>query len=151
MKISIFTKQAKSDFESLINRIIPAVHSFDPDIGTLTAKQCVFRIYRDVRFSKDKSPYKTNMGAFISKGGRKGGYAGYYLHIDPEVSFIAGGSYMPLPDNLKKIRQEILYSVQELRKYWINHLLKKHLAKSKEINLSGHQKIFQRTFRIWIY
>ena len=106
---------AKSDFESLINRLIPAIHNFDPDIGTLSAKQCVFRIYRDVRFSKDKSPYKTNMGGFIARGGRKGGFAGYYLHIDPEQSFIAGGMHMPPPDALKKVRQEILYNIDEFK------------------------------------
>ena len=99
--------KAKSDFEDLINRIIPAIHHFDPDIGSISAKQCVFRIFRDVRFSKDKSPYKTNMGGFIARGGRKGGFAGYYLHLDPEQSFIAGGMHMPFPEELKKVRQEI--------------------------------------------
>ena len=106
---------AKSDFESLINRLIPAIYNFDPDIGTLSAKQCVFRIYRDVRFSKDKSPYKTNMGGFIARGGRKGGFAGYYLHIDPQQSFIAGGMHMPPPNILKKVRQEILYNIDEFK------------------------------------
>lgn len=107
--------EAKSEFESLINRLIPAIHDFDPEIGTISAKQCVFRIFRDVRFSKDKSPYKTNMGGFIARGGRKGGYAGYYLHIDPEQSFIAGGMHMPQPDILKKARQEILYNIDDFK------------------------------------
>lgn len=107
--------EAKTNFESLINRLISAIHHFDPEIGSIAAKQCVFRIFRDVRFSKDKSPYKTNMGGFIAKGGRKGGYAGYYLHIDPEQSFIAGGMHMPQPDLLKKARQEILYNVDEFK------------------------------------
>ena len=107
--------EAKNTFEAFINRLIPEIHKFDPGIGTITAKECVFRIYRDVRFAKDKSPYKTNMGGFISRGGRKGGYAGYYLHIDPEQSFIAGGNHMPAPDMLKKIRQEILYNVDEFK------------------------------------
>jgi uncharacterized protein (TIGR02453 family) len=106
---------AKSNFENLINRLIPAIYQFDPEIGSISAKQCVFRIFRDVRFSKDKSPYKTNMGGFIARGGRKGGYAGYYIHIDPEQSFIAGGLHMPQPDILKKARQEILYNIDEFK------------------------------------
>ncbi len=106
---------AKSDFEDLINRLIPATNHFDPEIGTISAKQCVFRIFRDVRFSNDKSPYKTNMGGFIARGGRKGGFAGYYLHIDPEQSFIAGGLHMPAPEELKKARQEILYNIDDFK------------------------------------
>jgi len=107
--------EAKNTFEAFINRLIPEIHKFDPEIGSLTARDCVFRIYRDVRFAKDKSPYKTNMGGFISQGGRKGGYAGYYLHIDQEQSFIAGGNHMPAPDRLKKIRQEIMYNIDEFK------------------------------------
>ena len=106
---------AKSDFEEFINKLIAGVHKFDPEIGTLSAKDCVFRIFRDVRFSKDKSPYKTNMGGFIAKGGRKGGLAGYYLHIDKNQSFIAGGMHMPAADVLKKVRQEIMYNVEEFK------------------------------------
>jgi len=106
---------AKTDFEIFVNKLIPQIHNFDPTIGSITAKECVFRIFRDVRFSKDKSPYKTNMGGFIGKGGRKGGSAGYYLHLDMNQSFIAGGMYMPPSDKLKKVRQEIMYNVDEFK------------------------------------
>ncbi len=108
-------QNAKSEFEIFVNKLIPQIHSFDPGIGSITAKECVFRIFRDVRFSKDKSPYKTNMGGFIAKGGRKGGSAGYYLHIDMKQSFIAGGMYMPPADKLKKVRQEIMYNIDEFK------------------------------------
>ncbi|MCD4697872.1 MAG: DUF2461 domain-containing protein [Bacteroidales bacterium] len=107
--------QAKSEFESFINVLIAGIVKFDPSIGTMNAKECVFRIYRDVRFSKDKSPYKSNMGGFISRGGRKGGFAGYYFHLDPEQSFIAGGMYMPPSVILKKVRQEIMYNIEEFK------------------------------------
>jgi uncharacterized protein (TIGR02453 family) len=107
--------EAKSEFETMVNQLIAKVHKFDPEIGTLAAKDCVFRIYRDVRFSKDKSPYKTNMGGFIAKGGRKGMSAGYYLHIDTNQAFIAGGMYMPPADLLKKIRMEIMYNIDEFK------------------------------------
>lgn len=86
--------------EVLINEI----RKFDRDIPALDPKDCVFRIFRDVRFSNDKRPYKTNFGAFISKGGRKGLYSGYYFHVDPEGSFAGGGVYMPAAEPLKAIR-----------------------------------------------
>jgi len=108
-------QEAKLEFEALVNSLINGVAKFDPSVAGLEPKNCVFRIYRDVRFSKDKSPYKTNMGGFIAKGGRKGGFAGYYIHIDPEESFIAGGNHMPTPEKLKKIRQEVMYNIDEFK------------------------------------
>lgn len=107
--------QAKKQFELMVQNIINGIAQFDPEIAGAKAKDCVFRIYRDVRFSKDKSPYKTNMGGYIAKGGRKGVYAGYYLHLDPNQSFLAGGMYMPPSDVLKKLRQEIMYNVDDFK------------------------------------
>lgn len=106
---------AKAEFEQLLNDVIPAIRNFDPEIGMLNAKDCIFRIFRDVRFSKNKAPYKTNMGGFISKGGRKGVYAGYYIHIEPGKSFLGGGIYMPQSDALKMIRQEIMYQIKDFK------------------------------------
>ena len=76
------------------------------EIGKLDAKKSLFRIYRDTRFSKDKTPYKTNIGASLGmgKGSQK---AGYYLHIEPGKSFLGGGIYMPESSALKAIRKEI--------------------------------------------
>jgi len=106
---------AKREMENLLNKVIPLISSIDPSVNSLTAKECIFRIFRDVRFSKDKSPYKTNFGGFIVKGGRKGINAGYYIHIEPGASFIGGGMYMPQSDILKKLRQEILYNTEEFK------------------------------------
>ena len=109
--------QAKKDFEDLTTEIIDEISAFDPQIEGLTAKECVFRLNRDIRFSKNKSPYKLNFGASITRGGRKSHWAGYYLQIQPNgESFMAGGSYMPVGENLAKIRQEIDYNADELRK-----------------------------------
>ena len=107
---------AKSDFLLTVEQLLEAISKFDPSISHLTAKECVFRINRDVRFSKDKSPYKTNFGASISKGGKKIGDAGYYFHADPGKSFVGGGIYMPMPPDLAKIRQEIDYNFDEWEK-----------------------------------
>jgi len=108
--------EAKLAFETIVNDVITGISHFDKDIGLLSPKDCVFRIYRDVRFSKNKDPYKTNMGAAFCKGGRKSRYAGYYLHIEPGNSFVGGGKWQPEPDVLKSIRYEIYQSPKEFKK-----------------------------------
>src|SRR5215208_1456588 len=96
---------AKNDFENFIQAVLDKQSKNDSDLKELTAKKCMFRINRDVRFSKDKSPYKTNFGASMDKGGKKSGFAGYYFHLEPGKSFLGGGLWMPQPDALKKVRQ----------------------------------------------
>jgi len=106
---------AKTEFEGFVQSLIESYGKHDPTIGHLLPKECIFRINRDVRFSKDKSPYKTNFGAFINSGGKKSPLAGYYLHIEPGGSFVGGGLYMPMPDMLAKVRQEIDYNLPEFK------------------------------------
>lgn len=107
---------AKNEMEILVNDLIQRIALFDPTIADLEAKKCVFRIYRDVRFSKNKAPYKTNMGGFMVPGGKNSGHAGYYLHLEPGTCFIAGGIYMPESAILKKVREEILYNIKSFNK-----------------------------------
>jgi uncharacterized protein (TIGR02453 family) len=109
-------KEAKSEFEFLVDELIKRISTFDPEIVNLKPKDCIFRINRDIRFSKDKSPYKTNFGAAIAPGGKKAQAAMYYCHIQPGNCFLAGGVYMPPADLLSKIRQEIDYNPEELKK-----------------------------------
>ena len=93
------------------------MHIIDPGIDeTLDAKKCVMRIYRDIRFRKDKTPYKDNFGISIPTKGLKLGRAEYYLQISPGNSFIAGGYWMPEAEHLKAIRQEIDYNANDLKK-----------------------------------
>lgn len=100
----------------LTELLIHEVGKFDPEIGTQDPKNCVFRIFRDVRFSNDKTPYKTNMGSFIARGGRKSVNAGYYLHIEPGASFVGGGSYAAPAEALKAIRTEIFDNSEDFKK-----------------------------------
>ncbi len=109
-------EDAKSEFEGFVSSLIEAYGKHDPTIAHLTAKECIFRINRDVRFSKDKSPYKTNFGASISAGGKKSPFAGYYVHIEPGAAFVGGGMWMPMPEHLSKLRQEIDYNYDEFLK-----------------------------------
>lgn len=109
-------EEAKSEFETFVNALIPEIARFDPTIKFVEARECIFRIFRDVRFARNKDPYKTNFGAWITKGGRKSPGPGYYFHVEPGEVFIAGGIHMPDPALLKKIRQEIYYNIAEFKK-----------------------------------
>lgn len=108
--------QAKENFELFVEKFLVELSKFNPSLAGLNPRKLPFRIYRDVRFSKDKSPYKTNMGAGFSPNGKLVQEPGYYLHIEPGRSFLAGGIYMPDPSNLSKIRQEIDYNGEKLEK-----------------------------------
>ena len=121
-------EQAKEDFLLLTEKIIGGIAVFDPPIAHLKAKECTFRINRDVRFSKDKSPYKNNIAGYFNRKGKKGNGAGYYLHIEPGQSFAAGGLWMPEPADLAKIRQEIDYSFDDWKKITGNASFKKILS-----------------------
>jgi uncharacterized protein (TIGR02453 family) len=108
---------AKEDFALLIDTVIAQFGKKDKNLASLKAKECVYRINRNVRFSKNKAPYKNNMAASLISGGKKSNLAGYYLHIQPGgESFVGGGRYMVEPGQLKKIRQEIDYSWDDFKK-----------------------------------
>ena len=109
-------ENARKEFEGFVDSLIPQLQKIDPQIGTISAKQAIFRIYRDIRFSKDKTPYKTWFGAFFAPGGRKSEKAGYYLHIAADDSLIGGGCHSPTGESLKKIRSEIYYNAAEFKK-----------------------------------
>ncbi len=110
---------AKAEFESFIDALIDRISEFDGSIAHHRAKDCVFRIYRDVRFSRDKSPYKTHFGAHITSAAKRSeihSRAGYYIHLEPGASMLAGGAYLPKGPWLKAIRQEIEYNADEFKK-----------------------------------
>lgn len=117
---------AKENFTELVNEILSQAGKFDQDIAVLTYKDCIFRINRDVRFSKNKDPYKTNMAAYFVKGGKKSWLAGYYFHCEPGgKSFIGGGLYGGEPDQIKKVRQEIDYNWEDFKAILNNKTFKK--------------------------
>ncbi len=108
---------ARADFASFIQTIIDKHGKKDTSIQHLVAKDCMFRINRDVRFAKDKSPYKTNFGASINKGGKQSMItAGYYFHLQAGQSFTGGGIWMPAAEELRKVRQEIDYNWPAFKK-----------------------------------
>ncbi|MEQ8424512.1 MAG: DUF2461 domain-containing protein, partial [Cyclobacteriaceae bacterium] len=117
--------ESKQLFEDFIAKLLIELSKFDKGLIGLNPKKLPFRIYRDVRFSKDKRPYKVNMGAGFSPGGKMIQEPGYYIHIEPgNKSFLAGGFYQPDSDNLAKIRQEIDYNFKAFDKVFKNKKFK---------------------------
>ena len=138
---------AKKDFEAFIQKIIDKHAKKDATIKELKAKDCMFRINRDIRFSKDKSPYKTNMGASINRGGKKSVFGGYYFHAEPGESFVGGGIWMPMPPDLKKLRQEVDYNLDEFLKIIRSRKFKSvygDLYKGEDVSLSKVPQGFER-------
>lgn len=107
-------EEAKGLFEVMVGEVIAGCEAFDPSLAGLTPKNCTFRINRDIRFSQDKRPYKTNFGAYLAEGGKKSDKGGYYFQLQPGGSFVGGGVYMPQSDHLAAIRQEIDYNPEPL-------------------------------------
>jgi len=128
----------KSDYISLAGRILEQMKDIDPSLDMVTAKDCIFRINRDVRFSADKSPYKTNLGIALHPGGKKFNLAAYYLHIEPGHSFIGGGLWMPEATLLSKVRKEIHYFYHDLVEILNNPVYKKTFG---SLDVEGGQKL----------
>jgi uncharacterized protein (TIGR02453 family) len=130
----------------LTELIIHEIAKFDPETGIQDPKDCVFRIFRDVRFSPDKTPYKTNMGSFIVKGGKKSSCAGYYLHIEPGASFVGGGSYCPPSDVLKAFRTEIFDNAEEFKQLIHSESFRKVYPEMYDDKLKTAPKGFPKDF-----
>ncbi|MBG6110667.1 uncharacterized protein (TIGR02453 family) [Flavobacterium sp. CG_23.5] len=104
----------KKDYQQLVGDLLDAMKPLDPSLEMLEVKNCTFRINRDIRFSKDKTPYKSHLGVWLSSGAKGVNRSGYYLHLEKGASFIAGGLYCPEAEDLKKMRKEIAYFHDDL-------------------------------------
>ncbi len=129
--------------EVLINEI----RSFDSYVPYIEAKDCLYRIYRDVRFSNDKTPYKNYYGIYIARNGRKAIYPGYYLHILPGGSFLSGGVYMPQPEVLKAIRNEIYYHVDDYLRITEDPAFKSTFSYFDEDKMKTNPKDYPKDFK----
>lgn len=115
-------QEVKAKFEIFASQLIVRLGEFDPSVRGLQLKDCTYRIYRDVRFSQDKSPYKTHMGVFVAPMGKCSGHAGYYFHVEPPSanyigrSMMSAGTYRPDPKSQKSIREEIMLNGDQFDK-----------------------------------
>jgi uncharacterized protein (TIGR02453 family) len=119
----------KKDYKETVEAFVAELSKEDESLNHLGFKECSFRINRDIRFSKDKSPYKTNMGVWMSPGAKSANLAGYYVHIEKGASFIAAGLHMPDAVQLKKIRREIAGFYEDLEEIVENAEFKKIYGK----------------------
>ena len=121
---------AKNNFEAFVQEAIDGIVEFEPILKGLEAKSCIYRINRDIRFSHDKTPYKTNFGALITRGGKKNfcKYTGYYIHLEHDGCLLAGGAYMPPADWLTAIREKISEQPDEFLEIINNAEFKKYFG-----------------------
>lgn len=103
----------RAEFDSLLTSVIARIATFDEGVKGIEPKDCTYRIYRDTRFSADKTPYKTHLGGYINAHGKKSEHCGYYLHLEPGNCLLAGGSICPSPKVLKALRQAIFENIEE--------------------------------------
>ncbi len=110
-------QQALTHFRTFSTEFIAGLAQFDHSVAGLSVADCTYRIYRDIRFSFDKTPYKTHFGVYVCPQGKKSGNAGYYVHIEPDnKSVLISGLYMPSPQALKSVREEIMLNGKEFDK-----------------------------------
>lgn len=134
-------EEVKGEFESFIAELIARIAAFDPPIAQLVPKKCIFRIYRDTRFSKNKSPYKTNFGAhLVAYAEKPHDRAGYYVHLQPGNSFLAGGAHLPPAPWLSAIRQAIDSRGEKFKKIINGEGFKKYFGEMEGEKLKTRPK-----------
>ena len=135
----------KKDYHQLVSDFLDVMKPLDPSLELLEVKNCTFRINRDIRFSKDKSPYKSHLGVWMSAGAKGANRSGYYVHIEKGASFIAGGFYSPDAEDLKKVRKEIAFFYDDLQEILNNKDFKKEFG-SLDINENNSLKSMPRGY-----
>ena len=135
----------KKDYHQLVSDFLDEMKPLDPSLELLEVKNCTFRINRDIRFSKDKSPYKAHLGVWLSSGAKGANRSGYYVHIEKGASFIAGGFYSPDADQLKKVRKEIAFFHEDLEAILADKNFKKEFG-GFDINESNSLKSMPRGY-----
>ena len=140
-------QESLESFRNFAADMLAGIVQFDPSLGDIEAKDTIFRIYKDVRFSKDKSPYKTHFGCWMAKGGRKSTDAGYYFHFEPGNTFMAAGVWMPPKEQLDLIRQDIVFNPSEYLKVMNDpEIAKKYERGGKEDRLKKGPVGFPKDF-----
>ena len=138
--------KAQKEFEELLTAIIARISLFDESIVGIQAKDCTYRIYRDTRFSSDKTPYKIHLGGYINARGKKSEHCGYYVHIEPDNCMLAGGSWCLESKVLKAVRQSIYDNIDEYREIVEDPAFKQYFPVIGENHLKTAPKGFPKDF-----
>ena len=136
--------KAQKEFEELLTAIIARISLFDESIVGIQAKDCTYRIYRDTRFSSDKTPYKIHLGGYINARGKKSEHCGYYVHIEPDNCMLAGGSWCLEPKVLKAVRQSVYDNIDEYREIVEDPAFKQYFPVIGENHLKTAPKGFPK-------
>lgn len=141
----------KAEFDHLLTAVIANISTFDPSIKGLEPKDCTYRIYRDTRFSMDKTPYKIHIGGYINAKGKKSDHCGYYLHLQPESCMLCGGSYCLPSPIMKALRQAIYDNIDEYRSIVEDKTFKQYFPQVGETFLKSAPKGFSRDWEYLRY
>lgn len=136
----------QEDFEELLAAVIARISLFDDSVSHVQPHDCTYRIYRDIRFSSDKSPYKTHIGGYINARGKKSNHCGYYLHLEPGNCMLAGGSWCMPPFMLKAVRQSVYDNIDEYRAIVEDREFKQYFPIIGETHLKTVPKGFPKDF-----
>lgn len=139
-------QELRLQFEDIVQQFIDELGKTNSAIANQKAKDCIFRIYKDVRFSKDKRPYKTSFSAHISEGGRKGNLCGHYLHIEPNGTILAGGTWAPPSNILYEIRDAIYADNEEFKDIVYSDEFKANFGELEGTKLKNGPKGFPKDF-----
>lgn len=139
-------QRVQGDFEELLAAVIARISSFDETVAHVQPKDCTYRIYRDVRFSLDKSPYKNHIGGYINARGKKSDHCGYYIHLEPGNCMLAGGSWCMPADMLKAVRQSVCDNIDEYRSIVEDKDFKRYFPVVGEGHLKTLPKGFPKDF-----
>lgn len=139
-------QEAQKQFDEIVQRLIDGIAQFEPEAARLDVKDCTYRIYRDIRFSPDKAPYKRHFGAFINPHGKKSLHGGYYFHLQPDASLLAGGIWrLPTP-LMRAVRQAIVDEIDEFREIVENKAFKQTFPTIGEEQLKTVPRGFSKDF-----
>lgn len=138
--------RAQADFEDLLGAVIARISSFDESIAHVRPGECTYRIYRDTRFSPDKTPYKNHIGGYINARGKKSNHCGYYIHLEPGNCMLAGGSWCMPPAMLKAVRQSVCDNIDAYRSIVEDEAFRKYFPVIGESWLKTLPKGFPKDF-----
>ena len=138
--------RAQAEFEQLLTAVIARISLFDDSVRGIEAKDCTYRIYRDTRFSADKTPYKIHFGGYINAHGKKSDHCGYYLHLENGNSMLAGGSLCLDSKVLKAVRQAVYDNIEEYRAIVEDPAFKRYFPIIGETHLKTAPKGFPKDF-----
>lgn len=141
-----YYETARQEFENLLATLIARISLFDESVKNVQPKDCTYRIYRDTRFTEDKTPYKIHFGGYINSHGKKSDHCGYYIHLQPDNCLLAGGSYCPPPPLLKALRQAVYDNIDEFRSIVEDPAFKQYFPVVGENFLKTAPKGFPKDF-----